>query len=78
MWLNFRCWPEAPVRGAAAIQPLSVVRTCLRWRRLERKCCGSRLCIAASDTMWFVRGGKQRSSSTEIIPDGKLLAILAT
>jgi hypothetical protein len=48
---------EPPVRGAAAIQPLSrVVRTCLRWRRLERRCCGSRLCIAASDTMWFVRG----------------------
>src|SRR5712672_46985 len=29
-------WPEAPVRGTAAIQPLSgVVRTCLRWRRLD-------------------------------------------
>jgi hypothetical protein len=40
--------------------------------------CGSRLCIAASDTMWFVRGDERRSSSTEIIPDGKLLAILAT
>src|SRR5258708_29827710 len=31
-----RYWPEAPVRCAAAIQPLSgVVRTCSRWCRLD-------------------------------------------
>jgi hypothetical protein len=31
-----RFWPEAPVRGTAAIQPLSgVVRTCLRLCRLD-------------------------------------------
>jgi hypothetical protein len=46
-------------------------------RRKQLTRCG-RLCIAASDTMLFVRGDEQRSSSTEIIPDGKLLAILAT
>jgi hypothetical protein len=79
MSLNFHCWPEPPVHGAAATQPLSrVVRTMLAVAstrtQMLRKSTVHR-CIRYNVVC---AGGKQRSSSTEIIPDGKLLSILAT
>jgi hypothetical protein len=79
MSLNFHCWPEPPVRGAAAIQPLSrVVRTCLAVASTRTQMLRKSAVHRSVRYSVVCAGAQSAILSTEIIPDGKLLSILAT